>query len=160
MDRRLINLQLVLQELGLDPNIDTLDERVTFQKAIYLAQVAGVPLHYMYSWYRMGPYSPDLTRDYYALHEYSDDDMSVTTDLKIKEPFVSILRDLRPAMDAPEDVDLQQRDWLELLSSVHFLRLNAKLDAGATQQRLQLEKSSLSHYASRATQVLLDLKLI
>ena len=61
MDTRLMNLKLVLSELGFSSSIDTLNDRVTFQKAVYLAQAVGIPLRYRYSWYIMGPYSRDLT---------------------------------------------------------------------------------------------------
>ena len=157
MDMRLINLQLVLNDLGIGALIDTLDERVTFQKAVYLAQAVGVPLHYRYSWYIMGPYSRDLTRDYYALHEYPHDEAATATQQEMREPFASALRKLKAAMDAPQDVHLDKRDWLELLSSVHFLRTTVGLDPVATQARLDVDKSSLSRYVCQATQSLAGL---
>ena len=160
MDTRLVNLQLVLNELGVDPSIETLDKRVTFQKAIYLAQAAGIPLHYRYSWYRMGPYSRDLTRDYYALYEYSSQSAARATKLEIREPFASVLRKLRVEMAAPCHSSLEQREWLELLSSVHYLRKNVQLDANDTQRRLNIEKPSLSGHTTRATQSLIALGLI
>ena len=42
MDRTLTNLSRVLSELEVGDSINTLDERVTVQKAVYLAQVIGV----------------------------------------------------------------------------------------------------------------------
>ena len=43
MDKRLLNLQTVLQELGIDTGIETIGQRVTLQKAIYLVQAVGIP---------------------------------------------------------------------------------------------------------------------
>ena len=109
MDARLVNLQLVLNELGVDANIDTLDKRVTFQKAIYLAQAVGVPLRYRYSWYIMGPYSRELTRDYYALHEYPDSRSETTNQQAVREPFASALNKIKAAMVAPQKCGLRSK---------------------------------------------------
>ena len=160
METRLVNLQLVLEELGIDPSIHTLDERVTFQKAIYLAQAMRVPLRYRYSWYIRGPYSRDLTRDYYALHEYPNHMAGAASQKSIREPFLTALRKLKAIMSTPEGVDLVQKDWLELLSSVHFLRTSSRLDAARTRERIDAEKPSLSPYTDRATRSLTELELI
>ena len=160
MDIRLTNLKLVLSELGLSGRIDTLDDRVTFQKAIYLAQAAGIPLRYRYSWYIMGPYSRDLTRDYYDLQEYPQDSSESDISHVVREPYSTTLTKLKSIMDVPEGVTLDQRSWLELLSSVHFLRKTAGLDESATQERLNLQKQGISSYASRAAEVLQEFDLI
>ena len=160
MDTRLINLQSVVNELGVSSSIDTLDERVTFQKTVYLAQAAGIPLRYRYSWYIRGPYSRDLTRDYYALNEVSESNANRATRQEIQEPFASALTSLKGAMIAPRDVPLEQKDWLELLSSIHFLRTRFGLDMASTQEELEVLKPQLSQYVGRATQLLVELKLI
>lgn len=66
MDQRSAALKLVLDHLGTN-DISTVDDRMEVQKAVYLAQKAGVSLGYSYGWYVRGPYSPSLTRDYYDL---------------------------------------------------------------------------------------------
>ena len=159
MDARLINLRMVLNELGIGPNIETLDQRVTFQKAVYLAQAVGVPLRYKYSWYIRGPYSRDLTRDYYALQEYPDNMTGDAIRQEMREPFASALRRLKSRMDSPEVVPLDQTEWLELLSSVHYLGTVAKLDVPGIKKRLASEKPKLSPYADRAMQSLAELDL-
>ena len=53
MDKRLHNLQLVLEQLDVGTDIDSIDRRVTLQKAVYLAQEAGIPLLYPQSTERM-----------------------------------------------------------------------------------------------------------
>ena len=60
MDTSLIVLQLVLSELGVEPTIENLDDRIRLQKAMYLSQEAGVRLGYRFSWYVRGPYSQAL----------------------------------------------------------------------------------------------------
>lgn len=56
-----IRLKLVLDHLGISPDVSTLQNRICIQKAIFLAKYAGVDLGYSYNWYVHGPYSPELT---------------------------------------------------------------------------------------------------
>lgn len=63
MDGRLVVLKRVVEALDEDCNIASFDDRKRLQKAIYLAQIAGIDLGYRYGWYIKGPYSTDLTRD-------------------------------------------------------------------------------------------------
>lgn len=160
MEKRLLNLQIVLSELGVDTGIETIDQRVTLQKAIYLAQAAGVPLRYRYNWYVMGPYSPDLTRDYYALHEQPQEDLETGRSMALREPFASTIERLSPAMGVPSDVQLNQSEWLELLASVHYLRKRSAFDAEETQARLDTLKPHVSRHTRQAEAVLSALGLM
>lgn len=67
MDRGQIALKLSTDGLGLPFRIDSFEDRLILQKAVYLVQAAGVHLGYYYQWYLHGPYSPSLTRDEYAV---------------------------------------------------------------------------------------------
>ena len=160
MDARLETLKLILAELGIEPEIETIDQRVVFQKAIYLAQAAGVPLHYRYNWYVMGPYSPNLTKDYYALHAQRGDADHDQRSYVLKDQFVSLLRSLKPAMAVPEGVPLRPSEWLELLSSVHYLRIQMHLNPADTQKSLDQMKPHVSPYARTATGRLGEVGLI
>ncbi|MCB1125124.1 MAG: hypothetical protein KDM81_01410 [Verrucomicrobiae bacterium] len=66
MNRRQIALKLVLAELGIRATMESFDDRLILQKAVYLAQQAGIPLGYHYYWYLRGPYSRELTADAFA----------------------------------------------------------------------------------------------
>jgi uncharacterized protein YwgA len=55
MDRQQIGLKLTLDALSLPARLDTFADRLVVQKAIYLAQVAGVQLGYHFHWYLRGP---------------------------------------------------------------------------------------------------------
>jgi uncharacterized protein YwgA len=49
------------------------NDRLIFQKTIYLLQAFGLYLGYYFSWYIHGPYSTTLTRDGFALiDKYSE----------------------------------------------------------------------------------------
>ena len=160
MDARLETLQLVLAELGIDPEIETIDQRVIFQKAIYLAQAGGVPLRYRYNWYVMGPYSPNLTKDYYEFHAQQGEARQNQESFVLKEQFAKILRNLRPTMTIPGDVPLRQSEWLELLSSIHYLRIRTQMDPESTRRRLDEAKPHVSSYVDQATRRLVEVGLI
>src|SRR5262249_50155808 len=67
MDRQQIGLRLTLDALGVPARLNIFSDRLILQKAVYLAQAAGVQLGYSYNWYLRGPYSPALTRDAFAV---------------------------------------------------------------------------------------------
>lgn len=121
MKQAQIVMKLVLDKLGIDSNISTLADRKRVQKAIYISQSAGVNLGYSYGWYLLGPYSPELTQDYFSLNEnikLGDEEYKnyVLNDSLSKE-----LDSIRDLMEPPCDVGLKQEDWLELVASIHYL---------------------------------------
>ena len=149
-----------MKQLEVDTGIDAVEDRVRFQKAIYLAQEAGVPLGYRYNWYVMGPYSPDLTRDYYALHEASYEGDSITGAKSLREPFLSNLERIVPAMTPPDGVNLNQSQWLELMSSVQYLLKAEDGDKHRTRQRLEATKPLLYEYMDQAVERLSGVGLL
>ena len=163
METRLAVLRLVMNQLEVDSNIDTIDERISFQKAVYLAQAAGVALGYKYNWYVRGPYSPDLTKDYYALHEHLEESSEGDPSgpgLRLKEPVVEKLRNILPALRVPSDLTLSQTEWLESLASVHYLMAHVQLDAENTTKRLEELKPTLSPYTGKAIDGLINGRLL
>lgn len=118
MDRQQIGVKLTTNGLGLDFKIKYFQDRLILQKAVYLAQAAGVNLGYYYHWYLHGPYSPSLTRDEYAIAT----DISVGTDesegWKLDDSSSQRLEEIRGIFAEPRDKLTRK---LELLASVHFL---------------------------------------
>ena len=117
MNRQQIGVMLVLDSLGLEFDLSSFNDRLIYQKAIYLAQAAGVNLGYYYHWYLHGPYCSPLASDGYdigtetALKEWEEwhlSDGSKTTLEKIKTVFSETNRQ-------------KLADSIELLASVHFL---------------------------------------
>jgi hypothetical protein len=51
-----------LNVLGLSDKLNSFTGRKRIQKSVYLLQQLGAGLHFSYTWYVHGPYSPDLTR--------------------------------------------------------------------------------------------------
>lgn len=120
MDRQQIGLKLTVDEMGLEFNLATFSNRLILQKAVYLAQAAGVDLGYSFNWYLRGPYSPGLTRDAFEILS----EMGPGADEEIREwsldpasrRRLGEIRGLIPA--GPED---EQARKLELLASVHHV---------------------------------------
>ena len=63
MDRQQIGVKLTIDGLKLPFKVDSFEDRLIMQKAVYLAQAGGVNLGYYYHWYLYGPYSPSLHSD-------------------------------------------------------------------------------------------------
>lgn len=121
MDRRQIGLKLVMDGLGLDVRIDDFDDRLILQKAIYLAQAAGVNLGYHYGWYLRGPYSPAVAEDGFAAAVELEDGLNETQGWIIDELTHARLRKLQPLWHDPKSGKGNLARKLELLASVHFL---------------------------------------
>ena len=118
MDRRQIGVMLVLdglEELPLD--LSNFNNRLIYQKTVYLAQAAGINLGYYYHWYLHGPYCSPLTSDGYdikteiASKEWKEWQLSEASRTKLKK--------IKPIFSETNRQELA--DKIELLASVHFL---------------------------------------
>ena len=157
METRLIALELVLRELDMDTTITTLDDRIRLQKAIYLSQKAGVPLGYRFSWYVRGPYSTRLTNDYYSLQTATDVEREAVEGKQLRNDFRDSLGIISPMMRPPSDFNRSSADWLELLSSLHYLE---EQHPGDSRSKLQDLKPHLYQYADIAERKLIDVGLL
>ncbi len=160
MDAKLTVLKLFLDELNTHPDIATVDDRKRVQKAVYLGQQSGVDLGYRFGWYLMGPYSPSLTRDYYTLateiasgdHEYKEKELQPSLRSRLKK--------IQGLLDPPQEVKLPQESWLELISSLHYLRKINKLDQDRSLERLNKEKPDLVKFVDQAEGKLQEVGLL
>lgn len=160
MDARLIALKLFLDELDVPSNIETIDDRKRVQKAVYLGQLSGVDLGYRFGWYLKGPYSTELTKDYYSL---AGDIAAGDRDYEKVELQGSLrerLQTIRPLMEVPEGIPLSPESWLELVSSLHFLYKVRGLNKEAALNVLKEEKPQLSEFADNAEEVLHHVNLL
>lgn len=160
MDARLVALKLFLSELGIPETIETVHDRKLLQKAVYVGQLSGVDLGYRFGWYLMGPYSPALTRDYYDLDEAISEGDRHYEGVQLKAPIRERLSNVKPLFRVPKKVKLSQTDWLELLSSVHFLRKTSGYDTSATHASLEKQKPHLVAYEQEAESALKSADLL
>ncbi len=138
MDRREIALKLTLNALGLSVKMDTFDDRLVFQKAVYLAQAAGIDMGYYYGWYLRGPYSSAAAADGFAVAN----ELAVAAGADESEGWqldaesLAKLAKIRPLFGADET---SMTGRLELLASVHYLLARKQVvgeDAETIKQKL------------------------
>ena len=139
-------LKAVLEGLGIEPEIDTVRDRKTLQKAVYLAQRRGADLGYRFGWYVKGPYSSPLADDYYLLDKNPNPEPA----LRLSGADEALLKPVRDILTVPDDVDLEQPEWMELLASVDYLRAVSGLSDADASQRLKELKSSLAPFETQA----------
>ncbi len=156
MKQRLIVLNLILDKLGISSDINTINDRKRVQKTIFLVQqVLGIELGYKYGWYLMGPYSKDLTKDYYDLAEA----LALRKPEKENQLIDSInekLKELKTITTPKESIRLNQEDWLELLASYEYL-INRYSEELAS-QIIEKEKPNLFPYIHQAETALASIK--
>ena len=116
-----IATKLTLEALGVDVKLQEFDERLIVQKAIYLAQAAGVDRGYFFRWYLRGPYSPELTRDVFGIRAeiVADPDADESQDWALDGETIKRLNKVACLVPAAETASKARK--LELLASVHFL---------------------------------------
>jgi uncharacterized protein YwgA len=61
-------LSRIFHQLGFSEiKMNDFQDRLKYQKIVYLIQKFGLSLGYGYSWYVRGPYSPDLTKNLFSI---------------------------------------------------------------------------------------------
>jgi uncharacterized protein YwgA len=153
MEAKLLVLKLFLDALGVDDRIDTVDDRKRVQKAVYLGQLSGIDLGYQYGWYRMGPYCPALTRDYYALESELAASALDPKGQALNAAAVEKLKTVTPLLQPPM-ADVAQEDWLELIASVHFLKTVSKQSDAEALATLKKQKPHVADYFAAAIEIL------
>ena len=150
MEERLMVLAIFLKEFGVDISVESLSQRKTIQKAVYLGQLSGISFGYSYGWYLMGPYSPSLTQDYFQLTQ----ETAVGQNDWEKKTFTSAVmahfNKIKPLMTAPQNWPYEQVDWLELVASLHFLIAKSKKAYDVAVATLEKEKAKLASFAPQA----------
>jgi hypothetical protein len=139
MDKRSIVLSLVLDRLGIT-DISTVENRMAIQKAVYLAQANGLPLGYNYGWYVKGPYSPMLTRDYYALQG-----VDVPAGNSLNAGAVAKLDAVADIINEPIG-DLGVPAKLELTASLRYLLHETRLSRQGAKERIMVQKPHLAQH--------------
>ena len=162
MDRQQIGLKLTVDGLNLTFQINTFEDRLILQKAVYLAQAAGVNLGYYYHWYLHGPYCPSLTRDEYAIGFERGQGVDDSEGWKLDDESTGRLKKMLNLI--PKGDRRQLSIKLELLASVHFLinrrqvRQNDAREIAATLKRFKKDFSEKD--VQKAMRELIDYGLL
>jgi len=160
MRNKLIALKLILDELNIPFQINSVEDRKRIQKSIYLSQLRNIDLGYRYGWYLMGPYCRSLAKDYYELDDSLTEEIDGFSSYCLKTSVCNELNDIKNLFHPPEGINIKMDDWLELLASVHYLYKVRNDDDEVASKTLEQEKSHLVHYLEQAKSVLTESKLI
>ncbi|MDD1690124.1 MAG: hypothetical protein LUQ66_05640 [Methanoregula sp.] len=115
-----IILSRILKLMGFDGiDMDDFDNRLKYQKLVYLAQNTGINIGYGYSWYVRGPYSPLLTRTLFNIKENPAlFDKWDTIKFKHEDVILKRLRRLQDVLGS----HFNDPKYLEVIASLHYLR--------------------------------------
>ncbi|QTD55482.1 hypothetical protein [Parasphingorhabdus cellanae] len=150
MNSKLAVLTLLLNDVGTGTSIDSKEDRLVFQKAVYLMQAKGIKLGYSYSWYINGPYSTSLTRDYYELDELQN--QTLVDGRELNPAARQIAQAVCEMVEVPDDVQLSKSRWMELLASVHYSRHELRRDDNKARALIEKDKPLLVPFYDRAVQ--------
>ena len=123
--------------------MQTFDDRLKFQKRIYLLQeLFGVPLGYSFGWYIRGPYSSELAHDGFRSESISQLAFKPEQkEISNKKEDELTLQEASKFFENIEDFGIGEESALELLSSLHFMKVNWFPKADCNTLAAQLMKS-------------------
>jgi len=119
MERQQIGLKLVLDQLDLPVRVETFEDRLILQKAVYLAQAAGIHLGYYFRWYLRGPYCPSVAEDGFCIATELAQEVDDSKGWSLDAGSTEKAKDIHGLVTCDDRAALAKR--LELLASVHFL---------------------------------------
>jgi len=70
------------------------------------------------------------------------------------------LKSLAPIITPPENFDRPQEDWLELVSSMHFLQTKKSRNLETARQIIEKQKPHLAQYVDAAQERLKEVNLL
>ncbi len=116
------------QVFGKEPNLNNFEQRMTFQKTVYVLKLFGIQFDKIsFTWFHRGPYSFEIG----GLHP------SVTSaDDGLTEKEAQLIKDHKKELLE----FLQKPDNAELYASVAFLHYDEKLDEEKTIHKMSLMK--------------------
>lgn len=164
MDSKLQVLKLYFDALGIPATAEdvtgNLDSRLVLQKAMYLGQQSKVDLGYRFGWYVRGPYSSELTKDYYSMARALQAEEGALEGYSLNHDLIQRMKPIADLMQESERHGISKPNWLELLASYHYLRTVSKLDHKAAVEILKNEKNHLVPFANVALSALVEKKLL
>jgi uncharacterized protein YwgA len=119
MNKQQIGTKLTLDALDVQLKLDTFDQRLIVQKAVYLAKAAGFDCGHFFRWYLRGPYSPELARDAFSIEAEVSAGSDESEGWTLDHETLGRLKRVKSMIPAAATRTVARR--LELLASVHFL---------------------------------------
>lgn len=122
----LLKLYVIMREFRFDFSDyeSEFESRKLFQKMVYLTQILGLDFGYDYNLYLHGPYSPGLTEDGYKIINYLDQIEEKSRDVSLNDEGDELKNKFNTILDKTKELDMNTVDWLELLTTLHYLKEN------------------------------------
>jgi len=136
-------LSKILNLLGIESiDMDNFDNRLKYQKLIYLVQNSGLSLGYGYNWYVRGPYSPPLTQDLFEIDKNNQIfESGKRLDLQNEQEIVKRIETIKDLLGK----NIENSEFLEVLASLIYLKKSsARSDCASLQKRLLALKPRLN----------------
>ncbi|MGL6075072.1 MAG: hypothetical protein ACRC8S_13010 [Fimbriiglobus sp.] len=160
MDRQQILLAKALNAAGVELSVNSFDERLILQKAVYLIQSAGIRLDYRFRWYLRGPYSPDMTADAFGIINEGQTAKEELKSWKLDEKSSQIAEKLRSLLQRSNEATESQAKRLELLASTLFLyNTNQAVPADSVGTSCILEKNGKDFTPEQVEEAVRELRL-
>ncbi len=119
-----------------DLNLDTLPNRIAFQKTVFLLQKLGMNKGYNFGWYSFGPYSSTLAKDGFLVEEEDLVSANVLRDSAV-DKFIELKKGFE-----------KDSRFLELMADIVFLKTNLKVDDSQKMfQRIVQHRVYLNNYS-------------
>jgi len=128
MSQRQQNVVFLFESLGKNIMMKEFEDRIKFQKILFLAQHYDIDFGYTFSWYLRGPYSKAAVKDGYSIQEQIQNAGSLLSIQKTtisEEKVRKFVELIKPFSDDPE--------WLEIASSIIYLKNEDYEDEPITQ---------------------------
>lgn len=138
MNKQVIDLGFILKQIqDSDFSMNTFQDRLKFQKMIYLLQAFNVYLGYDFSWYLRGPYCPVLTTNGFTLQEIYNEIPDEQT--KFRDP--SVQKRFEKFQKFVKD---KGTDELEIAASIHCLKHIAVLSDDEIKTKVENKQSQFT----------------
>ena len=134
MNRETVELGFVLKQVeDYEFSMEKFDDRLRFQKTVYLLQAFGVYLGYNFSWYLRGPYCTVLTSNGFLLQDvYSSipEQKVGFDDKKSQKSFERFLKFVKG----------KSTDDLEIAASLHYLSHTCGMPADKAKSKVETKQ--------------------
>jgi uncharacterized protein YwgA len=136
-------LSKILNLLGFESiDMGSFDNRLKYQKLIYLVQNSGLSLGYGYNWYVRGPYSPSLTQDLFEINRNNQIfESGKRLALQNEQEIAKRIETIKTLLGK----NIENSVFLEVLASLIYLKKSsAKSDCASLKKRLLTLKPRLN----------------
>lgn len=152
MDRQQILLAKTLEAAGIPLKVDTFDQRLILQKAVYLLQAAALHLGYRYRWYLRGPYCTEVAGDAFGIIREGRAAKDELATWGFDNVSAEKARKLKSLLDRDGESEVDKARRLELLASVLFLVKTRQTSPDDINQTNKILNANDKHYSDEEVQ--------